>query len=618
MEVYKANINPVYINSESFVIDANVLGNPDLVQSRCDSSCRAIVCDVKNLPVDNAGRYPEYRISCGNIHLAHGDAQYHIYLCVRRQGGNTASLGYSPTKINVEGLIINEDGISGKRFASSDYFYYLIGEIGARGSDPSVPCEPKGSGRSVTVRRGVPHVPYVTLRAVDSIEIGKYNLLLNTGFTGTYSSAKLYGNTSLEMASEMFSPSLEGWKTQNAVTASDAESQSGVSVQLGGSSSVGSMSQRLPKPLIKGENYVLSFKAKGKSVSVRFGKNVRTYALTDTYERYYLRTTLDVPVSIFTIYDASCTLCELQIERGNVATDWGLNINDGNKDSEKIEDMKYVLEAMRQGDTKTLGGLILSSIIMLGKYSNGKLTDVNAGISGVCNDSDDVALWAGGNFEEAVRTIARFRENPNVMPSEEEWNNLCSWVVSHGGDNFMRGYIYALGGIFKGKVSIAEGKILLDDDGSGKVAGGNRWWNADGTMFTKAHDIIEWVSVMESIDEFSPSVHELDYKKGTYVLLDLTSSITNNIVALPEPEYDMRLSVSVHDNDPLHYRAILNAKFRYYDSSSRVYKSVTKLTIHPSAVGAIAELSYSRYWGLWTLVSPTDRYQILNDTIIIQ
>ena len=55
-------------------------------------------------------------------------------------------------------------------------------------------------------------------------------------------------------------------------------------------------------------------------------------------------------------------------------------------------------------------------------------------------------------------------------------------------DVVLRGYIYALGGVFSGKVSIANEKILLNEDGSGWLANKAIMWDKDGKAYGDLFD----------------------------------------------------------------------------------------------------------------------------------
>ena len=151
-------------------------------------------------------------------------------------------------------------------------------------------------------------------------------------------------------------------------------------------------------------------------------------------------------------------------------------------------------------------------MIMLGKWVDGVMEKVNAGISGIYNDDTDVAMWSGGTFEQAIATVQKLLGGE--IPTDEEWKSLAKFVATHGGDIFLRGYIYALGGVFRGtiyakdgefngKVSIGNGNILLNKDGSGQLAGGNIKW--DKNNFLQINSIISspFVSLSGVLNEES-------------------------------------------------------------------------------------------------------------------
>ena len=127
-----------------------------------------------------------------------------------------------------------------------------------------------------------------------------------------------------------------------------------------------------------------------------------------------------------------------------------------------------------------LGGLILANMLMLGNYDNGVMQKVTAGISGIYNDDSDVAFWGGGTLQQAIALVTKFKQNPRYSPTEDEWSNFAKFVITHGGMSIQKGGIFADFGYFKGLVSIADGKILLDVDGSGHLANGNISWGKDG------------------------------------------------------------------------------------------------------------------------------------------
>lgn len=291
--------------------------------------------------------------------------------------------------------------------------------------------------------------------AIDNAAVGSVNLLRNSGFTGDYETEDLSAATELSADTELFSKQLEYW-TGVATVSADSDAGSGYSA------AIGSLSQSVS--LIKGESYVISYKAKGTSVSVSCGSFSVSQPLTSSYQRYTHKITFNGS-GIFLI-SGTATVCDLQLERGTIATDWKPSILDNDKATAGFQSINYIASAIKDGSVDILGGLILANMIQLGNYKNGKLQKVTAGVSGIYNDDDDVAFWAGGKLEQAILTVMRFRNDPDYRPTDEEWANMANFVATHGGDVFLRGYIYALGGYFRGKVetSVDGKRIVIDPD----------------------------------------------------------------------------------------------------------------------------------------------------------
>ena len=294
--------------------------------------------------------------------------------------------------------------------------------------------------------------------AIDNAAVGSVNLLRNSGFTGDYESEKLSSDTQLSADTELYSKQLKYW-TGVATVSADSAAGSGYSA------SIGSLSQSVS--LIKNENYVISFKAKGTSVAVSCGDFSTTQPLASDYQRYTFKFAFN-GTGIFML-SSTATICDLQLERGTIATDWKPSILDNDKATAGFQSINYIASAIKDGSVDILGGLILANMIQLGNYKDDKLQKVTAGVSGIYNDDDDVAFWAGGTLQQAILTVMRFRNDPNYQPTDEEWENMANFVVAHGGDVFLRGYIYALGGKFRGVVEALggffRGKVETSVDG---------------------------------------------------------------------------------------------------------------------------------------------------------
>jgi hypothetical protein len=342
--------------------------------------------------------------------------------------------------------------------------------------------------------------------AIDNAAVGSVNLLRNSGFTGDYETEDLSAATELSADTELFSKQLEYW-TGVATVSADSDAGSGYSA------AIGSLSQSVS--LIKGESYVISYKAKGTSVSVSCGSFSVSQPLTSSYQRYTHKITFNGS-GIFLI-SGTATVCDLQLERGTIATDWKPSILDNDKATAGFQSINYIASAIKDGSVDILGGLILANMIQLGNYKNGKLQKVTAGVSGIYNDDDDVAFWAGGKLEQAILTVMRFRNDPNYQPTDTEWANMANFVATHGGDVFLRGYIYALGGKFRGEVNAESGifKNVKSPNGNFKIdEDGNIWIKGEGE-FSGTVNVISsngYKIVISPEDEYSvPSIRMYDY-----------------------------------------------------------------------------------------------------------
>lgn len=291
-----------------------------------------------------------------------------------------------------------------------------------------------------------------------AVKVGVVNLLLNSGFTGNYETEELEADTMLEEGSELYSKALLHWSGM-ATVQEDAEAVSGRSA------TIGSLSQSVT--LITNESYVISYKAKGTQVAVSCGDYNVSQPITSEYVRYTHKFTF-TGTGVFLI-SGTATICDLQLERGTIATDWSQSPQDNDKSMSEFQTLKYLADAIKNGSVDILGGLILANVIQLGNYKNGTLQKVTAGISGIYNDDDDVFEWGGGTLEQAIYTVMKYKENPRYQPTDEELLNMAKVVITHGGrailnDVIVRGYIYALGGFFRGKVETFAGgnRIVID------------------------------------------------------------------------------------------------------------------------------------------------------------
>ena len=424
-----------------------------------------------------------------------------------------------------------------------------------------------------------------------AVQIGAVNLLLNSGFTGDYVSVELEASTELAGGSEMFSPGMEHW-TGKAVIVAEAEAVSGKCAVIG------NLTQ--PVEVMKDEGYVVSFKAKGANVKVVLGGVQEERELTPEYVKYAVKMVSD-GIGTFSI-SGDATVCDLQLERGTIATDWNASPYDNDKTLAEFQALKYIQDAIREGNTSILGGLILSSMVQLGNYKDGKMERVTAGMSGIYNHDEDVAFWGGGTFENAVKTITKFRENTRYRPTEKEWASMANFAVSHGGDVFLRGYVHALGGIFRGAVEIADGKIMLNDDGSGLLANGGIRWEKNGIMYRKATDVVVW-----NRDLFN-------YDAGSYFDVSTLFATSRPVVDIPTPPSDgYRICLALKD-----YlgsgSCIIRGYFRVNDLVNDAVFVANSISIYNWSSDEFW-LTYNADLGYWQVES--DRYSIEEGEVVL-
>lgn len=297
-------------------------------------------------------------------------------------------------------------------------------------------------------------LPEIVQEAVTGIEVGGQNLLRNSGFTGDYLSEQLADDSVLDATNEMFNPLNVHWELQEATIQDSTESASGKEVLIVGG---GGISQMLTFALIPNETYVFSFKAKGDELTYSIGGVVKTLLLTNEWAKYKETITIVSKSTSFVIQDASCTICELQLERGTIATAWSNSPFDNSSDRAYYQSLKYLNQALNESSTDILGGLVLTSHIKVGDYADKEMIKETGGMQGTWASDDSPFLWGGGTHEQALDTIDKYKEKTPQQLTDEELANMAKFVVTHGGrailnDIILRGYIYALGGVFNGTI----------------------------------------------------------------------------------------------------------------------------------------------------------------------
>jgi hypothetical protein len=386
----------------------------------------------------------------------------------------------------------------------------------------------------------------------NAVKVGGENLLRNTSFCGDYQTVSLSSDTPLKSSSQMYSPSLKEWEGTGQVS-EDAGSASGFSCA--------SFSIYQNINLIEGETYMLGYKAKGTSVTFRVGDVEITQELTSEYARYTHQIVYNSG-NLFSANGPSATICEIKLERGTIATDWCPSRDDTDPVADGFKQFWYIQDAIK-GSTQTIGGLSLLTMIQLGKWVDGVMEKVNAGVSGIYNEDTDVAFWAGGTFEQAMRTVTKMLNGE--QPTDEEWKDMAKFVATHGGNVFLRGYIYALGGVFRGTiysndgefggtVKIANGKILLNKDGSGSLANGSLYWDKEGNLYQNSNFEVSAKGYTLKIDREFADFRIYDSEDRMVVAIQPFSDIYGStpVIYLKMPDYQMGITIDVTGINIIH------------------------------------------------------------------
>ena len=314
---------------------------------------------------------------------------------------------------------------------------------------------------------------------LDGKTIGGQNILRNSGFTGDYLSERLADEIVLDATSQMENNPLAYWEDSTGVTVkADTQSASGYSVTI---ASGGALKQTLQTTTIAGEQYVFTIKAKGNaSLTLSTGGSTSTFAVSSqTIDRYKVDVTATIGSTAFSLTASGrVDVCEIQLERGTIATSWSNSPFDNSSDRAYYQALKYLSDAIK-GTTVIDGGLVLTSLLKLGDTSNDSAFVENAGVSGLYTDDDSPAFWAGGTQQQAVELLTRIREGNGNL------DGLADFVVTHGGMAVLRNLmLFASSGKVGGLTITRQGLEVATEQG-GKVVisdGGVILYGKDGNI----------------------------------------------------------------------------------------------------------------------------------------
>lgn len=372
------------------------------------------------------------------------------------------------TSFSLQDCEVKDEGFEGGQFHSRIYGTYYVGDREQSNFISYDPLTKTATFKGVAIFEPGTTLPDGTpIEQLQDIGIKSGNMLLNSGFTGDYTSQQFDEKTEISDETAIFSDSAKYWETENAEFIETEESASGHAVNL----TEGGLAQQISEKLISGEKYTLSFKASGKSLKFTVCGYSENIQLTDELKRYsVIFSCTDPEDKRFRIFEATACVMEITLNQGNLPIQWQTAFDDQDKTLASLEAFQYLTAAITEAKTTVNGGLVMTQDIRVGQYRNGKMVKETGGMSGYAATRNSPFIWGGGDMLQAFYTIGKYIYDPGYMATDEELKKMCSFVLTHGGrailnDIILHGYIYAKGGVLQ-SVRSPNGNFSIDEQGN--------------------------------------------------------------------------------------------------------------------------------------------------------
>ena len=296
------------------------------------------------------------------------------------------------TSFSLQDCEVKDEGFEGGQFHSRIYGTYYVGD---REQTNFIAYDPltktaifKGKAifePGTTLPDGTP------IEQLQGLGTKSGNLLLNSGFTGDFTSQEFDEKTEITDETTIFSDSAKYWECKNAEFIEIPESASGHAATL----TDGGLAQQLTASLIAGEKYTLSFKARGSSLRFTVGGYSETIQLTDELKRYsVIFECSDAPDTRFRIFETTATVMEVTLNQGNLPIAWAAAYDDNDHALADFEAFKYLTSAITEAKTTVNGGLVMTQDIRVGQFRNGKMVQETGGMSGYAATRNSPFIWA--------------------------------------------------------------------------------------------------------------------------------------------------------------------------------------------------------------------------------
>lgn len=372
------------------------------------------------------------------------------------------------TSFSLQDCEVKDEGFEGGQFHSRIYGTYYVGDREQSNYISYDPVTKTATFKGVAIFEPGTTLPDGTpIEQLQDLGIKSGNMLLNSGFTGDYTSQQFDEKTEISDETVIFSDSAKYWETENAEFIETEESASGHAVSL----TEGGLAQQISEKLISGEKYTLSFKASGKSLKFTVGGYSENIQLTDELKRYsVIFSCTDPEDKRFRIFEATACVMEITLNQGNLPVQWQTAFDDQDKTLASFGALQYLTAAITEAKTTVNGGLVMTQDIRVGQYRNGKMVKETGGMSGYAATRNSPFIWGGGDMLQAFYTIGKYIYDPGYMATDEELKKMCSFVLTHGGrailnNIILHGYIYAKGGVLQ-SVRSPNGNFSIDEQGN--------------------------------------------------------------------------------------------------------------------------------------------------------
>lgn len=377
------------------------------------------------------------------------------------------------TSFSLQDCEVKDEGFEGGQFHSRIYGTYYVGDREQTNYIAYDPLTKTATFKGKAIFEPGTTLPDGTpIEQLQGLGIKSGNLLLNSGFTGDYTSQEFDEKTEISDETAIFSDSAKYWECKNAEFIETEESASGHAATL----TDGGLAQQLTTALIAGEKYTLSLKARGTALHFTVGGYSETIQLTDELKRYsVIFECSDAADTRFRIFEASATVMEVTLNQGNLPIAWAAAYDDNDHALADFEAFKYLTSAITEAKTTVNGGLVMTQDIRVGRFRDGKMVQETGGMSGYAATGNSPFIWGGGDMRQAFYTIGKYINDPGYQATDEELKNMCSFVLTHGGrailnDIILHGYIYAKGGVLQ-SVRSPNGNFSIDEQGNASLKG---------------------------------------------------------------------------------------------------------------------------------------------------